>query len=104
MNYKNEIVDRLMDNGKQVRVQDGEHIRVQDRVQDDEIIGQVTIMEFLEYCKLPRTRMEMQEFCGLVARRSFTERYLNPLLEKGLLKMTIPSKPKSKNQRYYSEL
>jgi len=48
--------------------------------------------------------MEMQEFCGLAARRNFNERYLNPLLEKGILKMTMPDKPKSKKQRYYSEL
>lgn len=113
LNYKNEIVDRLMNSGKQSRVQDrvqdGEHVRVQDDnaiMNDiaDEVIGQVTVIEFLQYCKLPRTRIEMQEFCGLAARRSFNERYLNPLLTKGLLKMTIPDKPRSKNQRYYSEL
>lgn len=113
LNYKNEIVDRLINGGKQDRVQDRVQDGVQDGVQDDnkiiydiadETIGQVTIIEFLQYCKLPRTRIEMQEFCGLVARRSFNERYLKPLLEKGLLKMTIPEKPRSKNQRYYSEL
>lgn len=105
LNYENEIVDGLIENGKRDRVQD----RVQENnkvinLTADDIIGQVTTIEFLEYCKLPRTRAEMQEFCGLVARRSFNERYLNPLLEKGVLKMTMPDKPRSKNQRYYSEL
>lgn len=28
--------------------------------------------------------------------------YLKPLLEKGLLKMTIPEKPNHKNQKYVS--
>lgn len=41
-------------------------------------------MKFLEYCKLPRTRIEMREFCGVAARRNFSEKYLNPLLEKEL--------------------
>lgn len=113
LNYKNKIVDKLMYDEKQDRVQDGVQDRVQDGVQDgikivdnvaDGVIGQVRIMEFLEYCKLPRTRIEMQEFCGLAARRNFSEKYLNPLLEKGVLKMTIPNKPNSKKQRYYSEL
>lgn len=99
LNYKNEMISRLIEDG----VQDGVQDNVIDFIVKDEI-GQVTIIEFLEYCKLPRTRTEMQEFCGLVARRSFNERYLNPLLEKGLLKMTIPDKPRSKNQKYYSEL
>ena len=109
LNYKNEMAGKLIEDDKQNKVQD----RVQDRVQDDkkliniignDVIGHVTAIEFLEYCKLPRTRMEMQEFCGLAARRNFNERYLNPLLEKGVLKMIMPDKPKSKKQRYYSEL
>lgn len=113
LNYENELVDRFIVNTKQDRVQDGVQDRGQDRIQEenkminliaDDLIGQVSIIEFLEYCKLPRTRAEMQVFCGLVARRSFNERYLKPLLEKGVLKMTIPDKPTSKNQRYYSEL
>ncbi len=70
----------------------------------DDMVGQVTAIEFFEYCKLPRTRTEMQEFCGLAARRNFNERYLKPMLETGTLKMTLPNKPRSKKQKYYSEL
>ena len=32
--------------------------------------------------------------------RNFTMLYLKPLLEKGLLQMTIPEKPNHKNQKY----
>jgi hypothetical protein len=37
---------------------------------------------------------------GLGNREHFRKSYLKPLLESGQLKMTIPDKPNSKNQRY----
>ena len=36
----------------------------------------------------------------LSSRRQFNERYMKPLIESGELLMTIPDKPKSKNQKY----
>ncbi len=38
---------------------------------------------------------------GLKSRASFRDNYLNPALENGLIKMTNPDKPTSKNQTYY---
>lgn len=29
-------------------------------------------------------------------------KYIRPMVNNGIIKMTIPDKPKSKNQRYYS--
>ena len=43
------------------------------------------------------------KFLGLEHREHFRKNILNPLIEKGLLKLTIPDKPKSPNQKYYSE-
>ena len=48
LNYENEIVDRLIENGKRDRVQ--EDNKTINLIADD-IIGQVTTIEFLEYCK-----------------------------------------------------
>ena len=39
-------------------------------------------------------------FMALENREHFRKTYLKPLLESGQLKMTIPDKPKSKNQKY----
>ncbi|MGI5897832.1 MAG: Fic family protein [Candidatus Dojkabacteria bacterium] len=47
------------------------------------------------------TTSEMMSKLGLKSRISFRENYLKPALENGLVKMTIPDKPTSKNQMYY---
>jgi ATP-dependent DNA helicase RecG len=39
---------------------------------------------------------------GFESRTSFRRKYLNVLLEDERLKMTLPDKPKSKNQKYFS--
>ena len=54
----------------------------------------------LSYCSEPRSREEMQAFVGLTSRTYFQASVLKPLLESGKLKMTVPEKPKSKNQKY----
>ena len=40
------------------------------------------------------------EYIGLKHRPTCMYDYLNPLLEEGKLQMTIPDKPKSRNQKY----
>lgn len=44
---------------------------------------------------------EMMKRLKLKSRISFRENYLKPALEMGLIKMTNPNKPTSKNQMYY---
>ena len=58
--------------------------------------------ELLEYCQEPRSTKEMMVFLKLKHRESFRDNWLLPLLEAGELKMTLPDKPKSPNQRYRS--
>ncbi|MGI6383212.1 MAG: RNA-binding domain-containing protein [Tissierellaceae bacterium] len=57
----------------------------------------------LDFCTIPRSRNEMQEFMRLANREHFRKNILNPLIKGGLLKLTIPDKPTSPNQKYYSE-
>ena len=70
---------------------------VQDTNQDNE-----DIKGLLEFCRTPRTREEMQQFMGLNNRGHFRQKILNPLIIGDLLKMTLPDKPTSRNQKYYS--
>lgn len=44
------------------------------------------------------------EYIGLKYRPTFIYDYLNPLLEKNKLQMTVPDKPKSRNQKYITIL
>jgi ATP-dependent DNA helicase RecG len=47
---------------------------------------------------------EMMNFLGWNDRTKFRKKFINPLLEKGTLEMTIPDKPKSSNQRYITKV
>jgi Fic family protein len=49
----------------------------------------------------PLSAVEIMERLGLKSKVSFRQNYLLPALEAGLISMTEPQKPTSKNQRYY---
>ena len=59
--------------------------------------------EILKFCKSAKSRKEIQAFLGIKSRGYFIEKILNPLIKGELLKLTIPDKPTSPNQKYYSE-
>ena len=46
------------------------------------------------------TRQHLQEALGLKHEDHFRKAYLSPALQAGLIEMTIPDKPRSRNQRY----
>lgn len=52
------------------------------------------------FCAKARTMNEMVNFLGWKDRAKFRKRFIDPLIEKGIIEMTIPDKPQSSNQRY----
>ena len=58
--------------------------------------------ELILFCKIPRTRTEICEFLGLSSVTYAIQTHVMPLVEQGILKMTIPDKPKSPKQMFYS--
>ena len=54
----------------------------------------------LEFCKIPRTRREIADHLGISTVFYVMQHYVNPLLAGGKLTMTIPEKPKSRNQKF----
>jgi ATP-dependent DNA helicase RecG len=52
------------------------------------------------FCASPRSRREMQDFCEIKSDEYFRKNIVTPMLALGLIRMTIPDKPNSRNQRY----
>ncbi len=57
----------------------------------------------IEFCKKPKTTSEIMEYLQLTNREHFRKNILKPLLKDGILHMTVPEKPTSSNQKYYSK-
>jgi len=56
----------------------------------------------VEFCIQPKSSQEIIEKFKIPNRSFFKRHFLDKLLASGKLKMTIPKKPSSKNQKYYS--
>ncbi|MFP4208632.1 MAG: Fic family protein, partial [Wenzhouxiangella sp.] len=56
--------------------------------------------DLLTAIKGEMSRAALQSVLALSDRKSFRERYLKPALADGLIEMTIPDKPNSRQQKY----
>ena len=59
--------------------------------------------ELVMFCKTPRSRKEICDFLGLNSVTYAIQTHIMPLVEQGIIKMSIPDKPKSPKQLFYSE-
>lgn len=59
--------------------------------------------DLISFCKTPKSRKEIAEHLGIQTITFVTKEYIQPLVDAGKLTLTIPDKPKSKNQKYYSK-
>ncbi len=57
------------------------------------------LLEIMEY-DIPYTSRALMEKLELKSKEGFRRNYLHPAMEQNLIRMTIPNKPNSKNQRY----
>lgn len=58
------------------------------------------IDKLIVFCVVERSFGEMLSFMNYTDRTKFRRKYIQPLLEDGILEQTIPDKPNSKNQKY----
>lgn len=57
----------------------------------------------LEFCKTPRTRQEIADYLGINTVFYVMKHYIQPLVESGELLLTLPDKPRSRNQQFVSK-
>ena len=80
----------------------------------DEVLAQIykTNAETSEYVKrlldvmeydVPYTSNSIMEALGLKSKETLRKNYINPAIELGVIRMTLPDKPNSKNQRYVKQ-
>ena len=102
-------VEELDDSTWLLSEHDGDHDGDHDREYDGDYDGDYVENHeesidrqemILEFCRIPRTRKEIMDYLKLFNRGRFNERYMRPLLDSGKLRMTLPDKPKSRNQKY----
>ena len=68
--------------------------------QDEHVTEYVKkLLNVMEY-EVPYTSTVLMEKLGLKSKETFRKNYMNPAMELQLVQMTIPEKPKSRNQRY----
>ncbi len=59
----------------------------------------------IEYCKTAKSRSEIEKlFDGKYTIAYIMAKFIHPMIDTGKLKLTIPNKPKSKNQKYYTSM
>ena len=82
-------IDKILDDIPEQASQDGEQL--------SEYVKR--LMDVMEY-DTPYTATALLEKLGLKSKETFRRHYLHPAIKLNLIRMTIPDKPNSKNQRY----
>lgn len=64
------------------------------RLSDDKLAA------LIEFCSIPRSRKEMQEFCSIKTAEYFRKHIIKPMIQNNMIRRTIPEKPNSGKQKY----
>ena len=81
----NQILDEVITQINQANAETSEYVK--------------RLLDCMEY-DVPYTSNAIMEHLGLKSKETLRKNYLNPAIELGLIRMTLPDKPNSKNQRY----
>ena len=75
------------------------HNSTKDGAQKEE---KITPEKILDFCKNPKTRDEILDFLGLTSPTYAIKKYIFPLADQGLIKLTKPETPGSSKQKFYT--
>ena len=60
------------------------------------------LLEVIDY-DIPLSAIELMNRLKIKSKETLRDSYSKPAIKNGLVKMTLPDKPSSKNQRYYKK-
>jgi len=81
-------------------VENEEDIKVSHQVVTKLSPSVIAFKDALEYCCEFRFIQDIMNIMQLTDRTKYRNKYIKPLIELGVLKMSYPSKPKSPKQKY----
>lgn len=84
------VIDETLDNAVLSATRESQNI-------SEQVNRLLDVME----ADIPLSATEIMRRLGIKSKETLRNSYLNPALQNGLIKMTLPDKPSSKNQRYY---
>ena len=87
-NMIDKVLDDVMLQVNKVNAETSEYVR-----------RMLAVMEY----DIPYTSRDIMALLGLKSKDTLRKNYLNPAMGLGLVKMTIPDKPNSRNQRYVKQ-
>ena len=95
------LQDTLQDKTLETQEKNGDtpQVTLQDTLQDTPQVT-VQVERLITVLAGMMSRAQLQEAIGLQDRSHFTSAYLKPAIKAGLIEMTLPDKPRSRNQRY----
>ena len=59
--------------------------------------------DLLAFCQQPRTRQEIADYLGIKTVFYAISKYVQPLIDAGKIGMTLPDKPRSSKQKYFTK-
>jgi DNA invertase Pin-like site-specific DNA recombinase len=90
-------------NYKDFQEQERRRKKAKTQLEKKEFLKGPEVKALLKYCEEPKTITEMREYLPrYLTNPNFKKFIVKPLLEKGIIKETIPDKPTSRLQKYYS--
>lgn len=67
-----------------------------------DIEDDVDAMDLVLFCKTPRTRKEIADYLGISSISYAIQTYVTPLVQAGKIQLSVPDKPRSPKQLYFS--
>lgn len=92
----NVFVEFMLEQINKILEETDNKIRKASEAQNEYVARMLDVMEY----DVPYTAASIMQALGLKSRDTFRKNYMTPALKLGIVEMTIPDKPNSKNQRY----